>query len=102
MLKAILIFTNFNRTTTTKIMKKILFLSGFLFLIFSCNNEVAVENPIEKFQKDLIEQGVTGSNVAQVYKDGEIIYNNISNSGALGDKDIDANTIFFTCVPFFP
>ena len=75
-------------------MKKILFLLGFLFLIFSCNNEVAVENPIEKFQKDLIEQGVTGSNVAQVYKDGEIIYNNIANSGALGDKDIDGNTIF--------
>ena len=75
-------------------MKKILFLSGFLSLIFSCNNEVTVENPIEKFQKDLIEQGVTGSNVAQVYKDGEIIYNNISNSSALGDKDIDANTIF--------
>ena len=75
-------------------MKKILFLSGFLFIIFSCNNQVTVENPIEKFQKDLIEQGVTGSNVAQVYKDGEIIYNNISNSGALGDKDIDANTIF--------
>lgn len=94
MLKAILFFTNFNRITTTKTMKKILFLSGFLFLIFSCNNEVTVENPIEKFQKDLIEQGVTGSNVAQVYKDGEIIYNNISNSGALGDKDIDANTIF--------
>ena len=94
MLKAILFFTNFIRTTTSNTMKKILFLSGFLFLIFSCNNEVAVENPIEKFQKDLIEQGVTGSNVAQVYKDGEIIYNNISNSGALGDKDIDANTIF--------
>ena len=75
-------------------MKKILFLSGFLFLIFSCNNEVVIENPIEKFQKDLIEQGVTGSNVAQVYKDGKIIYNNISNSGALGDKDIDTNTIF--------
>ena len=50
-------------------MKKTLFLSVFLFLIFSCNNEVVVENAIEKFQKDLIEQGVTGSNVAQVYKD---------------------------------
>ncbi len=77
-----------------QIMKKVLPLTIGLLILFSCENPIKVENPIEKFQNSLIQEGVTGSNVAQVFKDGEIIYNTIVNSGALGDKNIDENTIF--------
>ena len=73
-------------------MKKIiLFIS---FLIISCNANNEKENPIKLFQQDLIDKGLTGSNVAMVYQNGEIVYNEIVNSGALGDADIDENTIF--------
>ena len=77
-----------------QIMKKVLPLIIGLLILFSCENSIKVENPIKKFQNSLIQEGVTGSNVAQVFKDGEIIYNTIVNSGALGDKNIDENTIF--------
>jgi CubicO group peptidase (beta-lactamase class C family) len=73
-------------------MKKVFLLFSTILITISCQNQS--QNPIEKFQKNLVNQGITGSNVAQVYKDGEIIYNNITNSGALGDKDINKNTIF--------
>tara|TARA_B100000287_G_scaffold317264_1_gene300976 strand:+ start:1234 stop:2466 length:1233 start_codon:yes stop_codon:yes gene_type:complete len=52
------------------------------------------ENKILSFQKKLISDELTGSNVAMVVKDGEIIYNQIVNSEKLGDKDINTNTIF--------
>ena len=75
-------------------MKKILILSILILITISCQNPTQDENPIEKFQNNLVEKGITGSNVTQVFKDGKIIYSNIANSGALGDKDIDENTIF--------
>ena len=75
-------------------MKKIILLFSIILITVSCKSPNQNTNPIEKFQKNLVEQGITGSNVTQVFKDGEIIYNNITNSGALGDKDIDENTIF--------
>ena len=73
-------------------MKKILLFISLVF--FSCNSEVKSENPILDFQKNLVKNGVTGSNTAMVYKDGKIIYNEIVNSGAVGDADITENTIF--------
>jgi CubicO group peptidase (beta-lactamase class C family) len=73
-------------------MKKILLFISLVF--FSCNSEFKSENPILDFQKNLVENGVTGSNTAMVYKDGKIIYNEIVNSGAVGDADITENTIF--------
>ena len=71
----------------------------YIFLIaimlFACNeNTKKIDNPIEKFQSDLIAEGTTGSNVAKVFKNGEVIYDQVVNSGASGDKDIDSNTIF--------
>ena len=75
-------------------MKKIILLFSIILITISCQNQSQKVNPIEKFQKNLVEQGVTGSNVTQVFKDGKVVYNNITNSGALGDKDIDENTIF--------
>ena len=66
----------------------------FSFIVVSCNTNIQKENPIKIFQQDLIDKGLTGSNVALVYQDGEIVYNEIVNSGAVGDADIDENTIF--------
>ena len=73
-------------------MKKILLFISLVF--FSCNSEVKSENPILDFQKNLVKNGITGSNTAMVYKDGKIIYNEIVNSSAVGDADITENTIF--------
>ncbi len=73
-------------------MKKIILL--FSFIVVSCTTNIQKENPIKIFQQDLIDKGLTGSNVALVYQDGEIVYNEIVNSGAVGDADIDENTIF--------
>ena len=74
-------------------MKKITIILS-LFLIISCQDQPENENPIAKFQQNLVDQGITGSNVTQVFQDGKVIYSNIVNSGALGDKDINDNTIF--------
>ena len=49
---------------------------------------------ITEFQKRLIEEGITGSNIAMVYKDGEIIYREVVNSGKDGDANITDKTIF--------
>ena len=65
-----------------------------MLITFSCQDQTKNENPIAKFQQNLVDQGITGSNVTQVYKDGKVIYSNTTNSGALGDKDINDNTIF--------
>ena len=75
-------------------MKKIILFYSMILIAFSCKSPNQNTNPIEEFQKNLVDNGITGSNVTQVFKDGEIAYNNIANSGALGDKDIDENTIF--------
>ena len=72
-------------------MKKTFYM--LIFLILGCNPNID-ESPILKFQKSLINQGITGSNTAMVYKDGNIIYNQTVNSGAIGDANIDENTIF--------
>ena len=75
-------------------MKKIILLLSLLLITFSCQDQTKNENPIAKFQQNLVDKGITGSNVTQVYKDGKVIYSNTTNSGALGDKDINDNTIF--------
>lgn len=49
---------------------------------------------IHDFQKRIIQQERTGSNVAMVFRDGKTLYHNICNSGKPGDMDIDENTIF--------
>ena len=49
---------------------------------------------IKTFQKNLIKKDITGSNVAMVYKKGEIIYKNTENSKKEGDRKISTNTIF--------
>ena len=63
-----------------------------LIIISGCTQ--SFDNSILKFQNDLITSEKTGSNVAMVFKDGEIVYNEIVNSGKEGDKEINGETIF--------
>ncbi len=49
---------------------------------------------ILEIQEHLIQDEVTGSNVALVFKDGEMIYHQIVNSGKAGDRDIQEDTLF--------
>jgi CubicO group peptidase (beta-lactamase class C family) len=72
-------------------MKKIIL--PFFFFTFISNVYSQFEK-IETFQKNLIENEITASNVALVFKDGEVIYNHIENSNNTKGKAIDSNTIF--------
>ncbi len=69
--------------------------SIYLFLltiILGCAQ--TYENSILQFQNELITSEKTGSNVAMVFKDGEVVYNEIVNSIKEGDKEINEETIF--------
>jgi len=61
-----------------------------IFFVFGCNTS----DPVIEYQKSLISQEITGSNIFKVVRDGELIYNQIVNSNKLGDKDITNETIF--------
>ena len=78
-----------------KISRAQLYFLSLLLILASCqsNNETET-NAIQKFQKQLIEDETTGSNVAMVFKDDQVVYKEIINSGKEGDKNIDDNTIF--------
>ena len=78
-----------------KISRAQLYFLSLLLILASCqsNNETET-NAIQKFQKQLIEDETTGSNVAMVFKDNQVVYKEIINSGKEGDKNIDDNTIF--------
>ena len=69
--------------------------SIYLFLltiILGCGQ--TYENSILQFQNELITSEKTGSNVAMVFKDGEVVYNETVNSIKEGDKEINEETIF--------
>jgi len=69
-------------------MKKILPL--LIFIVIGCNSV----DPILEYQQKLISDEVTASNIFKLVKNGEVIYKEIANSGKLGDKDINDETIF--------
>lgn len=71
-------------------MKKLFFpVSLFIFqLTFSQFEE------INSFQKKLIQNEITGSNVAMVWQDGQEIYHHIENSFHSKGKAINTNSIF--------
>ena len=72
-------------------MKKV----SFLFLIFLSTNSVFSQfEKIQSFQRNLIENGITASNVALVFKDGKVIYHNIENSMDPKGRPIYNNTVF--------
>jgi CubicO group peptidase (beta-lactamase class C family) len=65
----------------------------FLFtIILGCSQ--TFDNSILQFQNELITSEKTGSNVAMVFKNGEVVYNEIVNSNKEGDKEINEETIF--------
>ena len=64
----------------------------FLTIILGCAQ--TYENSILQFQNELINSEKTGSNVAMVFKDGEVVYNETVNSIKEGDKEINEETIF--------
>ncbi|MEL0009879.1 MAG: serine hydrolase domain-containing protein [Flammeovirgaceae bacterium] len=69
--------------------------SIYLFLltiILGCSQ--TYKNSILQFQNELIISEKTGSNVAMVFKDGEVVYNETVNSNKEGDKEINEETIF--------
>jgi CubicO group peptidase (beta-lactamase class C family) len=72
-------------------MKKIIFI---FFFFASISNVYSQFEKIETFQKNLIEDEITASNVALVFKDSEILYHHIENSKNPNAKAIDNNTIF--------
>ena len=69
--------------------------SIYLFLltiILGCAQ--TYENSILQFQNELITSEKTGSNVAMVFKDGKVVYNETVYSIKEGDKEINEETIF--------
>jgi CubicO group peptidase (beta-lactamase class C family) len=79
-----------NRQQINIIMKKII----IFFFFASISNVYSQFEKIETFQKNLIENEITASNVALVFKDSEILYHHIENSKNPNAKAIDNNTIF--------
>ena len=75
-------------------MKKLLKISTYIILsltitliFISCqSNDKNENNPILEFQKTLIETEITGSNVAMVFKDNQVIY-----------KEIISLSIIYSC-----
>jgi Beta-lactamase class C and other penicillin binding proteins len=70
-------------------MKKIFSIIIFISFSLSCFSQY---EKIKNFQKQLIDYEITGSNIAMVYKNGEVIYYNIQNSGKVGDKNINSQS----------
>jgi len=69
----------------TKLLVLFLLSSGLLNANFEALSE---------FQKTIIEDEETGSNVAMVFKDGNTVYFHAQNSLKPGDKDVSPHTIF--------
>ncbi len=69
--------------------KRYLILSLLVFV-----DMVAQQHPLQKEQQRLIDSEITASNAFKVVQDGEVLYENIQNSGKLGDKEINEKTIF--------
>ena len=70
------------------------YFSFLCFFFVSISGVYSQFEQIQSFQRDLIENEITASNVALVFKDGEVIYHNIENSMNPKGKPIYNNTIF--------
>jgi CubicO group peptidase (beta-lactamase class C family) len=66
--------------------------SALLLLTFAVAD--ADFEAIKEFQKSIIDDEITGSNVAMVFQDGEAIYYREQNSSKPGDKDVTPHTLF--------
>ena len=67
-----------------------------LLILFLCAFNISFSQfeKINSFQNKLIENEITGSNVALVLQNGKVIYHNIENSYHTNGKPINENSIF--------
>ena len=68
-------------------MKKILIISLFVLI----QNYIAYSQfeAVKNFQKEIIKNEITGSNVVMIFKNGKVIFFNAENSNLIGDKKIN-------------
>ena len=68
-------------------MRKILIMS----LCFLIENNLAYSQfeAVKNFQKKIIKNEITGSNVVMIYKEGKVVFFNAENSNLIGDKKIN-------------
>ena len=70
-------------------------LSGLLFVALPTIGYAADKaDAIRKYQRSLIDDEITGSNVVMIYRDGKQIYHEAVQSGKKGDRDINDDTLF--------
>lgn len=63
-------------------------------ILFCQDNKSNSSKSLFDFQKSLIEKKISGSNEIIIFKEGNIVYNNIQNSFKDGDKKITNETLF--------
>ena len=68
-------------------MRKILTMS----LLILIGNKIAYSQfeAVKNFQKEIIKNEITGSNVVMIYKEGKVVFLNAENSNLIGDKKIN-------------
>ena len=78
-------------------MKRILIIP-IVFIFSFCDRPSGelskISSSVITYQKALIAHEITGSNIARVYKDGELLVHSIINSNNENDMAINENTIF--------
>ena len=68
-------------------MRKILIMS--LFILIENNLAYSQFEAVKNFQKEIIKNEITGSNVVMIFKEGKVVYLNAENSNLIGDKKIN-------------
>ena len=67
-------------------MKKFLTIS--FLILFQNNLGYSQFKAVKDFQKEIIKNEITGSNVVMIYKEGKVVFLNAENSNLIGDKKI--------------
>ena len=68
-------------------MRKILIIS--LFILIENNLAYSQFEAVKNFQKEIIKNEITGSNVVMIFKEGKVVFLNAENSNLIGDKKIN-------------
>ena len=64
-----------------------------LFVLIQNNLSHSQFEAVKNFQKELIKNEITGSNIVMIYKEGKVVFLNAENSNMIGDKKINKETI---------
>ena len=68
-------------------MRKILTMS--LLILIGNNIAYSQFEAVKNFQKEIIKNEITGSNVVMIFKEGKVVFLNAENSNLIGDKKIN-------------